>query len=93
MDTPSSFGTFIGIPLSSKIIVVDLDKAKLGSNAIQNGMANIQFWGINDTWSGQNYGIPSGTYLPFTFVLGYLPQSSSELASVTLSGNPTSVNC
>ena len=71
---------------------IDLDKAKLNQNAIQQGRANIQFWGINDTWSGENYGIPSGTYIPFTFVLGYVPDSSSEMVSVTLSGNPNSVS-
>lgn len=71
---------------------VDLDKAKLNQNAIQQGRANLQFWGINDTWSGQNYGIPSGTYLPFTFVLGYVSDTSTEMVSVTLSGNPTSIS-
>ena len=29
---------------------------------LNTGRANIQFWGMNDTWSGENYGIPSGTY-------------------------------
>ena len=72
---------------------VDLDQGKLNSNAIQEGRANIQFYGINDTWSGENYGIPSGLYAPFTYVLGYLPENANpELISVTLSGNPTTVS-
>src|SRR5208337_3096295 len=44
----------------------NLDPAGLNAHAIESGRANIQFWGINDTWSGENYGIPSGTYSVYT---------------------------
>jgi hypothetical protein len=71
---------------------VDLDKSKLNAQAIETGRANIQFWGWNDTWGGENYGIPSGTYTPHVFVLGYLEQGPAEQVSVTLSGTPTSVS-
>src|SRR5208337_5280752 len=40
----------------------------------------------------EDYGLPSGTYSPFTYVLGYVPQGPPEQISVTLSGNPTSVS-
>jgi len=71
---------------------VALDPAGLNIIAINTGRANIQFWGINDTWSGENYGIPSGTYTPWTFALGYLPQGPLEQVSVTLSGTVTSIS-
>jgi hypothetical protein len=70
----------------------DLDKAKLNAHAVETGRANIQFWGWNDTWGGENYGIPSGTYTPHVYVLGYLEQGPPEQVSVTLSGNPTAVS-
>ena len=57
----------------------------------QYGSCNIQFWGINDTWVGQNYGIPSGTYQPKVYALGYL-QQTTDYVSVTLSGTPTSIS-
>ena len=60
--------------------------------AVETGRANIQFWGWNDTWGGENYGIPSGTYTPHVYVLGYVEQGPLEQVSVTLSGNPTSVS-
>jgi len=69
----------------------DLDKAKLNAHAVETGRANIQFWGWNDTWGGENYGIPSGTYSPHVYVLGYL-EEGTEQVSVTLSGNPTSIS-
>ncbi len=69
----------------------DLDKAKLNEFAIETGRANIQFAGWNDTWGGENYGIPSGTYTAHVFALGYL-ENAPEAVSVTLSGNPTSVS-
>jgi len=72
--------------------LVDLDPAKVNAYAINEGRANIQFWGWNDTWGGENYGIPSGTYTPHAFVLGYLEQGPAEQVSVTLSGTPTSVS-
>ena len=70
----------------------DLDKAKLNQHAIETGRANIQFAGLNDTWGGENYGIPSGTYTPYVYTLGYIESSPMELVSVTLSGNPTSIS-
>jgi hypothetical protein len=69
-----------------------LDKAGLNVNAIASGRAAIQFWGINDTWGGDNYGIPSGTYTPNVGANGYYPQSPAEQVSVTLSGNPTTIS-
>jgi hypothetical protein len=69
-----------------------LDKAHLNQFAVETGKANIQFWGFNDTWGGENYGIPSGTYYPHVFALGYIEDSPVEYVSVTLSGNPTSVS-
>jgi hypothetical protein len=70
----------------------DLDKAKLNARAIETGRANIQFWGFNDTWGGENYGIPAGTYQPHVFVDGYLENSPVEYVSVTLSGNPSGIS-
>jgi len=67
---------------------VDLDRAKLNAHAVETGRANIQFYGWNDTWSGENYGLPSGIYTPNVYVLGYLEQNV-ENVSLTLSGNPT----
>jgi hypothetical protein len=70
----------------------DLDKAKLNAHAVETGRANIQFWGWNDTWGGENYGIPSGTYTPHVYVLGYIEHGPTEQVSVTLSGNPTDIS-
>ena len=70
----------------------NLDPWGVNSNAVQEGRANIQFWGVDDAWSGEDYGIPSGTYTPYTYVLGYLPQGPLEQVSVTLSGTVTSVS-
>jgi hypothetical protein len=69
-----------------------LDRGFLNAMSIEKGRANIQFWGFNDTWGGENYGIPSGTYRPHVFAGGYVENSPVELVSVTLSGNPTSVS-
>jgi hypothetical protein len=69
----------------------DLDKAKLNAHAVETGRADMQFWGWNDTWGGENYGIPSGTYTPHVYVLGYL-EHGAEQVSVTLSGNPTVIS-
>jgi hypothetical protein len=55
------------------------------------GSCNIQFWGFNDTWLGENYGIPAGTYKPMVYVMGYL-QQTQDLVSVTLSGTPISIS-
>jgi len=71
---------------------LDLDGAKTNAHAIESGKANIQFWGINDTWGGENYGIPSGTYTPHVYVLGYLERAPQERVSVNLSGNPTRIS-
>jgi hypothetical protein len=69
-----------------------LDKAGLNANSIATGKATIQFWGINDTWGGENYGIPSGTYTPNVAAQGYYSPTPPEQVSVTLSGNPTSIS-
>jgi len=70
----------------------DLDKAKLNANAIETGVATIQFWGWNDTWGGEDYGIPSGTYTPHVYVLGYVEHGPPDQVSVTLSGNSISIS-
>ncbi len=80
------------VQASSGMCGNDLDKAKLNQNAIETGSANIQFAGFNDTWGGEDYGMPSGTYTPYVYTLGYIETSPMELVSVTLSGNPTSVS-
>jgi hypothetical protein len=69
-----------------------LDKSGINSNSLATGEATIQFWGINDTWDGNNYGIPSGTYTPSVGVDGYVSATPPEQVSVTLSGNPTSIS-
>ena len=84
---PGSYAT--GAPYASGN---SLDAAQLNAHAIETGQANIQFWGWNDTWGGENYGIPSGTYTPHVFALGYIETSPVESVSVTLSGNPTSIS-
>jgi hypothetical protein len=70
----------------------ELNKAHLNADSIASGKAVIQFWGINDTWGGENSGIPAGTYTPNVAVDGYYSPSPPEQVSVTLSGNPTSIS-
>ena len=70
----------------------DLDKARLNQFSIETGRANIQFWGWNDTWGGENYGLPSGTYTPHVYALGYLEQGPVEQVSVTLSGTVAAIS-
>ena len=70
----------------------NLDPARLNAQAVEDGVAVIQFWGINDTWGGENYGIPSGTYTPIVRSLGFLQENTLPSVSVTLSGNPTSIS-
>jgi len=70
----------------------NLDPGGLNAHAIETGRANIQFWGINDTWGGQNYGIPSGTYSVNTATEGYVQESPAEQVSVTLSGTVTQIS-
>jgi len=55
------------------------------------GSCNIQLWGFNDTWLGENYGIPAGTYKPTVSALGYI-QQTQDLVSVSLSGTPIDVS-
>ena len=69
----------------------DLDPALINTHAVETGRATIQFWGINDTWGGMNYGILPGTYTANIYSLGYF-QGTPQEASVTLSGNPTSIS-
>jgi len=91
--SPGQAGPILANGDSSTVISgVDLDKGGLNLNAIDLGRANIQFWGWNDTWGGENYGLPSGTYSPYVFVLGYIEQGPVGQLSVTLSGTPTSVS-
>jgi len=71
---------------------VDLDPGKVNAHAIETGVADIQFWGINDTWGGENYGIPSGTYTAQVYALGYVESGPPSLVSLTLSGNPTELS-
>jgi hypothetical protein len=56
-----------------------------------NGNAFITFYGFNDTWLGENYGIPAGTYKPWVSALGYI-QQTQDLVSVTLSGTPIDIS-
>ncbi len=69
-----------------------LDKAGLnvGGNC-GLGNCNIQFWGYNDTWLGENYGIPAGTYTPKVSALGYIQQTFDKV-SLTLSGTPVQIS-
>ncbi|MGA2783350.1 MAG: carboxypeptidase-like regulatory domain-containing protein [Candidatus Bathyarchaeia archaeon] len=67
------------------------DPSGLNSNSIGTGVAIIQFGGINDTWNGENYGIPPGTYNPMLWATGYL-QATPTQVSVALSGNPTGMS-
>jgi len=60
--------------------------------AIETGVATITFYGRHDVTLGEDYGIPSGTYTPHVFALGYIENSPVEQVSVTLSGNPTAVS-
>jgi len=71
---------------------VNLDPFGVNHDAIQEGRAAIQFWGINDTWSGENYGVPTGTFTPYTYVLGYEPAAPLEQVSVTLSGTMSEIS-
>src|SRR5208282_3484366 len=70
----------------------DLDSGSVNVFAISTGRANVQFWGINDTWGGENYGIPSGTYSVITGTEGYVQESPVEQVSVTLSGTEVQVS-
>ncbi len=80
------------VPTGSSGFYNALDKAGLNRDSIASGRAAIQFWGINDTWLGQNYGIPSGTYTPNVYAEGYYSPTPLEQVSVTLSGNPTAIS-
>ena len=67
------------------------DPSGLNSNSIGTGVAIIQFSGINDTWNGENYGIPPSIYNPMLWATGYL-QATPPQVSVALSGNPTGMS-
>ncbi len=101
--TFSSYGPFLGsgedgapsqscVPTGPGGFFSALDKAGLNRDSIASGRAAIQFWGINDTWGGENYGIPSGTYTPNVAANGYYSPPPLEQVSVTLSGNPTAIS-
>ncbi len=85
-------GGFTTPTTSQNIWGQDLDAGKVNAHAVESGVADIQFWGINDTWGGENYGIPAGLYTSQVYVLGYLEQSPPTQVSVTLSGNPTTIS-
>ena len=68
-----------------------LNRAHTNADSLASGNAGIQFWGINDTWGGENSGIPSGTYTPNVATNGYY-SPSPEQVSVTLSGTSTSIS-
>jgi hypothetical protein len=68
-------------------VMYSYNTTKLTSTMKQNGESYVTFYGLNDTWLGQNYGIPAGTYKPMVAALGYL-QQTQDLVSVTLSGTP-----
>ena len=70
----------------------DLDPALINAHAIETGRATIQFWGINDTWGGENYGIPSDTYTPLIRTAGFLQNVSATRVSMTLSGSMIGVS-
>jgi len=70
----------------------NLDPASINAHAIETGRAAIQFWGINDTWAGENYGIPSGTYTPYVGTQGYLQETPRGKVSLTLSGTPWNIS-
>ncbi len=103
LGTFSSYGSFLGsgetgAPTVSCPGTTDqLDRAHLNKDAIASGRAVIQFWGLNDTWGGENYGIPSGTYTPNVATDGYTEVAPcgpgyTQQVSVTLSGNPTLIS-
>jgi len=60
--------------------------------AFSTGNCVVQLWGINSTWIGENYGIPSGTYSTIAGATGYAELPGPSQVSVTLSGNPTQVS-
>jgi hypothetical protein len=88
IGTPTRDVTTSGSPY------VPLDPLNLNCNDYnyaEFGSCNIQLWGINDTWLGENYGIPAGTYKPVVAALGYV-QQTQDLVSVTLSGTPIQIS-
>jgi len=56
-----------------------------------DSQASITFFGFNDRWDGRNYGIPSGTYTPTVYAMGYV-QQTFEQVSLSLSGTPIFVS-
>jgi hypothetical protein len=86
---PASTGA--GYPVNGPLDPANLNQFCNTPGRPEYGSCNLQLWGLNDTWLGQNYGIPSGTYQPKVYVLGYL-QQTTDYVSVTLSGTPTSVS-
>jgi hypothetical protein len=68
-----------------------LDHTGVNAACAVTGDCNIQFWGFNDTWIGENYGIPAGTYTPKVYALGYIQQTFDKV-SITLSGTPIQIS-
>ena len=72
------------------------DVGQLSTKGLCNlplGICSIQWYGINSTWIGENYGIPSGTYTPVVAFLGYMQGPTPlDQVSVTLSGNEAQIS-
>jgi hypothetical protein len=81
----------VGTLWNSKNILFSYNQTVLDVFQIASGNAHVTFYGFNDTWLGQNYGIPAGTYKPKVQALGYL-QQTQDLVSVTLSGTPIQIS-
>ena len=85
---PSGTG---GLPAIGQINGLTAKQIANINSANQQGNSYVTFYGLNDTWLGQNYGIPAGTYKPTVSALGYI-QQTQDLVSVTLSGTPIQVS-
>jgi hypothetical protein len=71
----------------------DADSDPQGLCNLPLGYCSIQWYGINSTWIGENYGIPSGTYTPVVGFLGYMQGPTPlDQVSVTLSGNEAQIS-
>ena len=88
---PFMVGGLYGGPYGNSSLSTSLASWNVTDISNGNGNQAITFFGFNDTWIGDNYGIPAGTYTPKVWVQGYL-QQTFEQVSVTLSGNPTFIS-
>jgi hypothetical protein len=64
-----------------------------GVNSLDDMMSNqvIYLGGFFGRWDGEDYGIPSGTYTPKVYALGYV-QQTFEQVSLSLSGTPVYIS-